>query len=383
MNNAKDAIRVCMISFGATDYSFALANALKDHCDVDFYYSKYHVSREDVSIVEAFEHNKNMKYFECYRNRDPRNIFSFNKLSLAIRDKNYTVIHIQEYGPPWLYILLRRWNKVPIIMTVHDPQQHPGLPFLNRMYQDIMQFLFIRKAKTCIVLGDMLKKQLLRRYKNLSEEDVEVIKMGDLGFMKYWDKNEACRREQESMPTKRVLFFGSVHGYKGLDYLLKADRIVRTTNPDYELIIAGKFHHYENYQELLENNDRIKVIDKYIGYRDVPCYFNKAAFVVLPYISATQSGVVQLSFTFGKPVVATRVGALSEMIQDGKTGLLIEPRDELSLATAITTLLSDADLLKEMCENVRRYCEENMSWASIAERTIGVYRRAVQMRNDQ
>jgi glycosyltransferase involved in cell wall biosynthesis len=371
-----------MISFGATDYSFALANALADYCDIDFYYSKYHVAKEDISILDAFKNNTNIKYFECYRNRDIRNMLSYNKFSLTIRDKKYDVIHIQEYGPPWLYFYLRRWNKVPIIMTVHDPYQHQGLPFLKKAYQDIMQFLFIRKSKIIIVLGDILKKQLNTRYTNLNEKNVAVIRHGDLGFIRYWN-DDTNKREQGSTSTKQILMFGSVRANKGLDYLLKAEKIMRSRTKNYEIIIAGKFDDYEKYKKTINNNPNIRVIDKYIEYKDIPEYFNNAAFVVLPYISATQSGVAALSFTFGKPIVATKVGALPEMIQDGKTGLLVEPRNELCLADAIIKLLSDEKIINELCESVRKYCKENMSWASIAEQTIEVYNRALQMKKDQ
>lgn len=373
----KSALRVCLISFGATDYSFALANALSDYCDIDLYYSKYHVAKEDISITDAFKYKSNIKSFECYRNRDVRNIHVFNKLTTEMIDKEYDIIHIQEYGPFWLYLFLNKWLTIPIVMTVHDPHQHNGIPILNKVYQDVMQLLYIYKAETIFVLGDILKSQLLARYTRLSERNVVVTSLGDLGFMKYWNNDDTNNKCHEARPIKQILFFGSVRAYKGLEYLLKADQIVRSRITNYELVVAGKFDNYKKYQKLIEKNNNIRVIDEYIEYKNIPKYFNDATFVVLPYTSATQSGVVQLSFTFGKPVVATKVGSLPAVIQDGITGLLVEPGNELSLAEAIVSLLTDDKKLNAMCENVRRYCNVNMSWTSIAKKTIKVYNSTI------
>ena len=93
----------------------------------------------------------------------------------------------------------------------------------------------------------------------------------------------------------------------------------------------------------------------------------------MPYISASQSGIIHLAYAFGKPVIATNVGALPEIVNNGRTGLLVEPRNESALADAIIRLLSDKNLLDSMCENVTSYCENNLSWDSIAKKTINIY----------
>jgi len=75
--------------------------------------------------------------------------------------------------------------------------------------------------------------------------------------------------------------------------------------------------------------------------------------VVLPYISATQSAVVQLAFGFGKPVITTRVGGLHEVVQDGVNGLIVPPQDEVALAEAVIRYFS-GDLAQTLSANARQ-----------------------------
>jgi glycosyltransferase involved in cell wall biosynthesis len=102
--------------------------------------------------------------------------------------------------------------------------------------------------------------------------------------------------------------------------------------------------------------------------------------VVLPYVSATQSGVVPVAYSFGKPVVATTVGALPEYVDHGRTGLLVPPRDEKKLAAAVVQLLQDVDLRHTMGENGKRMLFEKCAPDVVARRTVEVYRRAVKGR---
>jgi glycosyltransferase involved in cell wall biosynthesis len=110
--------------------------------------------------------------------------------------------------------------------------------------------------------------------------------------------------------------------------------------------------------------------------------FQRAAVVVLPYISATQSGVVPVAYTFGKPVVATRVGALPDCIEDGRTGLLVPPRDERALAEAIVTLLLDQQRRHEMGAAGRRKLQHECAPQVVAQKTVEVYQQAVRQRLD-
>jgi glycosyltransferase involved in cell wall biosynthesis len=97
-------------------------------------------------------------------------------------------------------------------------------------------------------------------------------------------------------------------------------------------------------------------------------------------VEATQSGVVPIAYAHAKPVVATRVGSLPECVDDGRTGLLVPPRDEHALAKALIRLLQDDELRREMGAAGRQKLNEECSDEVIAAKHIEVYRRAVQAR---
>ena len=138
---------------------------------------------------------------------------------------------------------------------------------------------------------------------------------------------------------KRVLlFFGFVREYKGLKFLLEAmERL--GPDDDYHLVIVGEFYDDpEIYREALQRLDargQVTLVDRYVPNEDVPAYFLASDLVMVPYISATQSGVVQVAYGFLKPVVATRVGGIPEVVVDGGTGYLVPPRDAEALASAV------------------------------------------------
>ena len=368
-------MRVCMAVFGALDYSVALTEALASLCEVDFYSSSRYLMGRDPTILDVLRDKCAVHIFTQHRNRDPRNLPLCRRLCKDIGHRGYDVIHIQEYGSPWMAFWWRLCGPHPLVMTIHDPYQHPGLRLASRLYQDVMQSLFVRKADKVITHGAVLKQHVLERYPEKADKDVAVIPHGDLALLKKW---EGVEQEAPVSPsTKTILFFGDIRRNKGLEYLLKAEPLVRARVSDYRMLVAGRCMEFERYEKYIEPGARIDVDNRFIPNKEVAAYFRRASFVVLPYISATQSGVVALAYAFGKPVVATRVGAIPEVVEDGKTGLLVEPRDERALADAIVRMLSSEERLAEMGRNAERYCREHLSWEAIAAKTRLVYEEAI------
>jgi glycosyltransferase involved in cell wall biosynthesis len=98
--------------------------------------------------------------------------------------------------------------------------------------------------------------------------------------------------------------------------------------------------------------------------------------VVLPYVEATQSGVIPVAYSFGKPVVATTVGGLPAQVDDGKTGYLVPPRDERALADAVVRLLCNRDLRRQLGANGKRKVTAECSPEIVARNTLAVYQLA-------
>lgn len=170
--------------------------------------------------------------------------------------------------------------------------------------------------------------------------------------------DKAGARRQLGLPPggKIVLFFGLVRPYKGLAYLLQAWPEVRR-HLDCLLLVVGEFYDdKEKYTALVEQiglGEHIRMVDEYVNNEDVASYFGAADVVVLPYIEATQSGIVQIAYGCGTPVITTRVGGLPEAVEDGRTGLLVDPGSAEQLAAAIVRYYEGGHE-DEFRENIRR-----------------------------
>ena len=152
------------------------------------------------------------------------------------------------------------------------------------------------------------------------------------------NKEEA--RARLGIKEERVLlFFGFIREYKGLEYLLRSIPLLLRELPIH-LVIAGEvWGDPTPYTELIRSlgiDSHVSFFNQYVPNEEVSVLFDAADLVVIPYVSATQSGVVQLAFAFDKPVVVGNVGGLPEAVEDGRTGYLISPRSSEAIAQAVT-----------------------------------------------
>jgi glycosyltransferase involved in cell wall biosynthesis len=135
-----------------------------------------------------------------------------------------------------------------------------------------------------------------------------------------------------------LLFFGFVREYKGLEYLIKALPLV-LKQIDVTLMVVGEFwQDRRKYFDLIDELNlqrHVRIIDQYVPNHEIEMYFSAANVLVMPYVSVTGSGVVQLAFYYGLPVIVTNVGMLTEIVEDGRTGFIVPPRDVDALADAI------------------------------------------------
>ncbi|MCK4412007.1 MAG: glycosyltransferase [Candidatus Eisenbacteria sp.] len=147
-----------------------------------------------------------------------------------------------------------------------------------------------------------------------------------------------ARRRLGLEPGPLLLFFGYVRAYKGLDLLLRALPRIRARVPA-RLLVAGEFYEGEaRYRRLageLGITDAVHFCSDYIPEQDVAAYFSAADVTVLPYRSATQSGIVQVAYQLDTPVICTDVGGLAEVVPDGSSGFVVPPDDIEALADAV------------------------------------------------
>jgi glycosyltransferase involved in cell wall biosynthesis len=176
-------------------------------------------------------------------------------------------------------------------------------------------------------------------------------------------------KEKLGLRDKRVLlFFGFVRAYKGLDILLEA---MEELGPDegYHLVIVGEFYEdpakYRDGLDALRERGQLTLVDRYVANEEVPLYFSAADVLMVPYLSATQSGVIQIAYAFLKPVVATTVGGIPEVVTDGRTGYLVPPGDPRAMAEAVRRCFESGDAAG-FEEAIRRE-NEKYSWERMVE----------------
>lgn len=182
--------------------------------------------------------------------------------------------------------------------------------------------------------------------------------------------NQLTARQHLNLPErgKILLFFGFIRKYKGLDILLDALGRLKAKAPGVGLLIAGEFYEKEEpYLQLIEKNGLNQAVylhNDYIADSEVKYYFGAADAVVLPYRSATQSGIAPLAYHFEKPMIATRTGGLPDTIQDGETGLLCDANPD-SLAEAILRFYQsgEAPFLPFLRLEKQKYSWKNMTEA--------------------
>ena len=126
-----------------------------------------------------------------------------------------------------------------------------------------------------------------------------------------------------------LLFFGYVRKYKGLDILIEAFPNILTEIPEARLLIVGEFYDkpdsYLDQIKKLGIEDRIKVVNEFVPNEEVAKYYKVSDVVILPYRSATQSGILNVAYGFNKPVIVADVGGLAEFVDEGTTGFVVKP----------------------------------------------------------
>ena len=175
---------------------------------------------------------------------------------------------------------------------------------------------------------------------------------------------------------KYILFFGYLHPYKGLDTLLASIKLIsQNDNVGIKFVIAGSGYCKELNEFM--NQKQCIVINRHISNYELVGLVKNAEFVVCPYKSASQSGIIMTSFLFGRPIIASNVGAFSEVITDGVNGILVEPNSPVHLEIAISRLLGNHEILKKMQFEAKCFTKNtSYNWINIASKTKEVYLKA-------
>lgn len=191
-------------------------------------------------------------------------------------------------------------------------------------------------------------------------------------------------RRQLSIPASArvVLLFGTLSPYKRVDVLIEAFARLRTTHPDAHLVLAGFPVGLEpgtlrTAAMAAGIGDAFTLVPEYLESHAVAAWMKLASVVVFPYDAVFQSGAVHVPLTFGRPVIATSVGAMPLVVEHERTGLLVPPGDAVALADALTRLLEDGAFARRLGEAAADEQQTRFSWDRIAMLLLDRYERAL------
>lgn len=186
------------------------------------------------------------------------------------------------------------------------------------------------------------------------------------------DLTEARKRLNIPLDKKVILFFGFIRDYKGLDLLIES---MKDMNDEYLLLITGEvygnFKKYESQIDKYDVRNRIRLEIRYIPETEIPLFFSASDVCVLPYRTATQSGIVGISYHFDMPVIVTNTGGLAEMVEENKTGLIVEVISAESLSKTIKEYFKNG-LKNKFVPFIGNYKAKH-SWKSLADDILSLF----------
>ncbi len=338
-------------------YTLEMAKALAVNHEIQLILSE---SIENKTVWNTtFENHKNVSinYFKTYTDKK-----SFIVNSLNYKNYHQIISAINRFNPngiyasfvhlwcPVLYFFLKKHK---IFSTIHDLKTHVGeSKILYPLY-----YLSIKLSSKIIILNtrDIPNAQKL----GFKKSDIAVIPHASFG---YYKKNHTTTLR---ILNNSFLFIGRIEKYKGIGLLLDAFAIVKIKFPNLKIVIAGQGDLTSYKKQIEAHESNLEIVNHWLTEDNIGELLLKCDFVVLPYIDASQSGIIPLAYGCEKTVVATDVGALAEQVP-ANVGILVEPNSE-SIATAIIKLYSSEDLIFELGKNALNYAQTELSWQKSAQ----------------
>lgn len=323
--------------------------SLKNHFDVRIYNYKLLYPSFFFPGTTQFDKSRE-KVFQVPSTRVVNSINPFNWLKVAslLKKENADIVVFDWWHPFFgichgvISFLIRKIYKNKILFITENVVSHEANvldKFLTRIGLNYSsKFLALSEIVEKEVQHYSKKKKVYRSelpvydcYKKDEVRDINKLKL-ELGFA------------EDSLI---LLFFGYVRKYKGLDILIEAFPKILSINQKARLLIVGEFYDDpKEYFKLIKNlkiDDKVKVINQFVPNEDVGNYYQAADVVILPYRSATQSGILNVAYGFYKPVIVTDVGGLAEFVDESKTGFIVEPNSPDAITAGVKKFLSEKE----------------------------------------
>jgi glycosyltransferase involved in cell wall biosynthesis len=351
------------------DYTIAFASGVARHLDVVVGVP----GRRYAHLAPWFDPAINLQLMDWPRHRSLANPWFLHQLTRLIRRERPSLIHLLSNNTLWLNFAAPFWRPIPIVTTVHDVDVHPG-DSDTRTLPAWAPELMVKQSGHLVVHGEGLKRMVLDRY---SKAPDHVHVLSHPAIQRYAElarQQNLTRRQTDG--TLRVLLFGRIFAYKGLEHLIRAEAMLKDV-PNLHITVAGRGDDPWLFKPLMGDTSRYDIRNRFIEDAEVAQLFLDTDIVVLPYTEASQSGVLNLAATFGKPVIVTDVGELRATVQPNGLGMVVPPGDGAELARAIRTLADNSELRNNLGANALAWARGPNSPEQVGAQAAAVYREVI------
>jgi glycosyltransferase involved in cell wall biosynthesis len=356
-------MRVALIAPEIPDYSVEYSEIAAKRCDVLLCIADKH------SATAHVKPRLETARLAWPRQRELRNLIFMRDLAHRIREWNPDIVHFMNESNVWLSLLIPILGKIPVVTTVHDIQIHPGDTSSARVPRFLTRLL-VKLSDAIVVHGGDLRSDAIRHLP-VTPKSVFVLPHPPLKSYSEIAKQRKFGKPQDG--RFRILFFGRIHKYKGVRYLLEAVASVQANVPNVEVLIAGRGDDLSHDLCKLGQPPFVKVDNRFIPPDEVARLFAEADLLVLPYIEGSQSGVLMVAMAFGLPVVATNVGEIPDVVRSVGMGLVVPSGQTPALATAITQIALDPGLHRRFSEGAVAAMNGEYSDDTLSSRILATY----------
>ena len=266
--------------------------------------------------------------------------FSWLKTAKRIKEINPDLVVFDWWHPFFSFchftisFLLGKKFKKKILFITENFISHEG-----HLVDRVLTKLGLKNASSFLSLSEKVEKELaeISNERKIYRSELPVYDCYDISV----GENDSKKNDLGFAVTDFVLlFFGYIRKYKGLDILLKAMPKILKEIPNANLLVVGEsyedFSFYEKIVSELELSEHVKMENRFVANEEVGRYYLASDLVVLPYRTATQSGILNVAYGFNKPVLVTDVGGLAEFVDDKKTGIIVKPDSPQTLAEGVS-----------------------------------------------
>lgn len=393
-------------SGGLLHFSYQLCNALsKNGAEVELITGKDY---ELDSLPHHFKVQKILTLWKAFENRSVdlqlnvlqryitiifRNVRRIPRAARAVwawvvitnyilrAQPDWTLFSVLEYPFQSFFIRFLQWRGFSLSQICHEFEEREK----NKsalLYQ--LDSLAYNSFSKIFFLSNDAQQRFLKQFSFVNKDKTVSIPHGNsewlLGIQSHSKKDALRKLYNIKKDEAAVVFFGLLAPSKGIEDLIEGFSIA-LQSCEAKLVIAGYPTKYINADALYALINRLRIFEqvvldlRYIPFDEIGALMDIATVVVYPYLSSTQSGALQTAYTFGKPVIATKVGGLPEVVEDGKSGFLVAPHAPREIAEKITFMVKNSREAQNMGNYAKHLSVTRFNWNVVAQKVLEAYQK--------